>query len=697
MINKLQSALRIIILLALAVVPFLTFEQNEQSPFELPKLIFLTFTTLLVFAVYVIISLKEREWKFRWNHGLNNLLLIFIATVLSYQLSNNSFNSLWGNNNVPTDSVWIGTVFLVFVFVVFQLFDTRERVLRLEKVTLVSVFALAAYGIVQHFGMDPIDWWGYSEMRTAAYGTIGQSVGYSTIVGTFIPLATFIFLKQKEKSKILISLILLVTLLLGQMYSGSRTPVALAVLISSVMAVVLFLKDRSLKKNLVIYFVALTAVQVIYFAEGGTAIEKKMQSVSLNSGIKERVQVWTDSLGIWKKYPIFGSGPETFALELKIVNSKDFNTNSKWALYWHKAHNFIFHYLATIGIVGLSVHLLLLFSAFYWVWSEFNKKIELNKKNKQIDIEHYRSFAYLAVPIFIYLSNLTAFYFVLTQLFTALFFVMYFGLKKPEENFEIKIKFPKFVNYFNMAMIIAMLGLASNQVWIFWMGDRYFSNSRRYFEAERNVPKALEYIDMAILTNPNDCRFYNRKATYLATVYRFEHKTRPDFDNQTAVELLNSVTESATICDPTGPETWFFRGKIFTDIFMEGMTQDLSIAEHSFKQGAKYSPINPIFKYSLGVVYGASGRIPQFIQQMNEAIDLKKDYFIAYSPLIEFYFKNKNFDEIDKLINLINETSVTTPDLVAELLKIVEVAKKYNDYARAATLSQIHKRLYLAL
>jgi hypothetical protein len=354
MINKLQSALRIIIILALAVVPFLTFEENEQSPFELPKLVFLTYVTIFVAICYIIISLKERVWKFRWSHGLNNLLLILIATVLSYQVSNNPFNSLWGNNNVPTDSIWITSIFLGFVFLVFQLFDTRERILRLEKTVLLSIFGLACYGIVQHFGMDAIDWWGYPEMRTAAYGTIGQSVGYSTIVGAFIPLAAFIFLKQKEKSKIVLSLIVLVVLLIGQMYSGSRTPVALSVLIASTMALALFFKDRSIKKNLIIYFIALVAVQVAYFAEGGTAIEKKMQATSLNSGIKERVQVWTDGFKIWQKYPILGSGPETFALELKLTNTKDFNTNSKWALYWHKAHNFVFHYFTVFSsVLGL--------------------------------------------------------------------------------------------------------------------------------------------------------------------------------------------------------------------------------------------------------------------------------------------------------------------------------------------------------
>lgn len=684
-------------MLALLVVPFLTFEENEQSPFELPKLIFLTYVTIFVFICYIVMALKDQEWKFRWSHGLNNLTLILVATVLSYQVSNNSFNSLWGNNNVPTDSVWIVIVFLGFSFLVFQLFDTKERILKLETSVLFSIFALAAYGIVQHFGMDPIDWWGYPEMKTAAYGTIGQSVGYSTIVGSFIPLAGFIFLKQKEKLKIVLSLVVLVTLLLGQMYSGSRTPVALAVLITSAMAVALFFKDRTIKKNLIIYFITLVLVQVVYFAEGGTAIEKKMQAVSLNSGIKERVQVWTDGFKVWQKYPILGAGPETFALELKLTNSKDFNTNSKWALYWHKAHNFIFHYLATIGIVGLAAHLLLLFSALYWVWIEYKRKPDVVKAKKSLGIEQYRSLPYLAIPIFVYLANLTAFHFVLTQLFTALFFVLYFGLKRPEDNFNLSIKFPKYINYFNMVLMTVILLLVSHEVWKFWSGDRYFSVSRRYFEGERNIPKALENIDKAIITKHTDCRFYNRKATYLAAIYKYEFKARPNFDVDEAVSILNTITQAAVECDPEGPETWFFRGKIFTDIYMEGMTRDLRVAEYSFQQGAKYAPVNPIYKFSLGVVYGNSGRGNDFLKQMYEAIDLKKDYFVAYTPLIEYLYKNKNLAEIARLVGMIEEVQVTTPDLVAELLKTVDVSKRYNDLVMADRLSKAHRRMYLAL
>jgi tetratricopeptide (TPR) repeat protein len=248
-----------------------------------------------------------------------------------------------------------------------------------------------------------------------------------------------------------------------------------------------------------------------------------------------------------------------------------------------------------------------------------------------------------------------------------------------------------------MVLMTVILLLVSHEVWKFWMGDRYFSVSRRYFEGERNISKALEYIDKAIVVKHTDCRFYNRKATYLAAIYKFEFKARPNFDVNEAVSILDTMTMAAVDCDPKGPETWFFRGKIFTDIYMEGMTRDLSIAEHSFLEGAKYSPINPIYKFSLGVVYGNSGKEDEFLKQMYEAIDLKKDYFIAYTPLIEYLYKNKNVSEVGRLVRMIEEVQVSTPDLVAELLKTIEVSKRYNDYVMASRLSQAHRRLYLAL
>ena len=116
----------------------------------------------------------------------------------------------------------------------------------------------------------------------------------------------------------------------------------------------------------VLFFVlAIISTQIIYYAEGETALTNKFQPQIVNNGLTERIQVWTDSIKIWKKYPILGAGPENFASELKLVNEKDFNTNQNWSLFWHKAHNQLVHFLATVGLVGLLSHLFLAFFVFY--------------------------------------------------------------------------------------------------------------------------------------------------------------------------------------------------------------------------------------------------------------------------------------------------------------------------------------------
>jgi hypothetical protein len=61
--------------------------------------------------------------------------------------------------------------------------------------------------------------------------------------------------------------------------------------------------------------------------------------------------------------------------------------------------------LATLGLVGLAAHLILLFSALYWLWFECKKKLDIGKPNNKSDIEQYRGIAYLAIPIFIYLAK----------------------------------------------------------------------------------------------------------------------------------------------------------------------------------------------------------------------------------------------------------------------------------------------------
>jgi O-antigen ligase len=75
--------------------------------------------------------------------------------------------------------------------------------------------------------------------------------------------------------------------------------------------------------------------------------------------------------GAWKlalKYPLFGTGVETFAYGYNLVRSSTHNLTSEWDYVYNKAHNEYFNYLATTGFVGLISYLILIISFIFYVF-----------------------------------------------------------------------------------------------------------------------------------------------------------------------------------------------------------------------------------------------------------------------------------------------------------------------------------------
>ncbi|MEK7109893.1 MAG: O-antigen ligase family protein, partial [Patescibacteria group bacterium] len=86
-----------------------------------------------------------------------------------------------------------------------------------------------------------------------------------------------------------------------------------------------------------------------------------ISSSNVTESFDIRKIVWE---GAWKlalKYPIFGTGVETFAYSYNLVRPLTHNLTSEWDYVYNKAHNEYFNYLATTGFVGVLSYLLLIF------------------------------------------------------------------------------------------------------------------------------------------------------------------------------------------------------------------------------------------------------------------------------------------------------------------------------------------------
>lgn len=77
--------------------------------------------------------------------------------------------------------------------------------------------------------------------------------------------------------------------------------------------------------------------------------------------------VWKGALAVWKRYPIFGSGVETFAYSYYKDRPMEHNMVSEWDFLYNKAHNEFLNYLATTGAVGFITYMLIIFWVSIWL------------------------------------------------------------------------------------------------------------------------------------------------------------------------------------------------------------------------------------------------------------------------------------------------------------------------------------------
>lgn len=689
--TKLITATKYILLLNLLIIPFLVCGYNEQAPFELIKLVVTAMLTILAACLFLISFIKKGEIKISWNFSLIFLGLIFLTTLISYFYSNNQFNSFWGNNNIPSDSLLTMIVYYLFSILLIQTIKNKEDLNKVNYALILSSFLLAGYGVVQHFGYDPVDWWGYSRMHLNAYGTIGQAVAFATILGTIFPLILMLYLNQKDNFLKNTLLVILFVVLLGIMYSGSRMPMVVTIALALLISIVYFIKIRTKEAAITAgkFVIILLLSQAIFYGEAkDNALTHKLQPKIISSGLDERIQVWQDAIKIWQKYPYLGAGPETFALELKQVNTKDFNSNQNWGLYWHKAHNQIIHYLATVGIVGLLSYLIFAFYIFFTII-----KLVFKKYN---DDDDYLKLGYLLGYAFVFVANFTAFNFITTQLYCFVLPTLYCITQFDSDKKTFTIRSPHFLNIINIVMSCVLLSLFAYEIFKFWNADRYFSTSRRYLEAERNMAKAIESIDKAIAIKDNDFRYYFRKASLITSFIKFQARSNPSaqFNFQAAVKDLENLANLGIKCDEDNPESWFFKGRLFADLYENRIINSIDIAEQSIIQGSKFSPANPVFPYQLGLLYLAAKRDVAFVNKMNEAIDLKYDYTLAYKALFNFYYKAKKQDEVDKLTARLLKTHYISGEFIRDLQGIVDLAISSQDYKNANLLKELHSKFY---
>lgn len=492
--------------LLVVVVP-LIFLPNTSELFEFNKMIVTYILTLLIVTAWISRMILEKRLIF--NRTLLDwpILIFLITQSLSLLFSIDPRTSLMGYYSRFNGGILSLLCYSLLYWSAVSNLD-KKSTLSIVNWSLLTAAVVAAWGFLEHFGIDSHLW--VQDVKTRVFSTLGQPnwLAAYLIALIFIPISKLI-------SKIrwwpaFLSLLLFLVLL----YTKSRSGL-MAFAVCFVIFWIAYLKKlgkfeiRSIKNLLIISLLTLTLTLTIKNPIRDMVITSPPQTTSapasgtsLESGGTEsgtiRKIVWTGAVRIWKSGPKnfwLGSGPETFAMAYYQFRPIEHNNTSEWELLYNKAHNEFLNYLSTTGILGFSSYLILLGFMFVTFFKS-QKPNNQSSKNKNVEnhlaIDNwYLIISLLAGWLTISITNFWGFSVVIVQIFLFLFPAFTITLNHEETP---RKSIPQSTwQYLAQLILYSSALLLFSSICNYWLADVAYADGQKAFRSF-NATQDPEYI-----------------------------------------------------------------------------------------------------------------------------------------------------------------------------------------------------------
>ena len=383
--------------MAIAVVVPLFFNGYSYRSFEPDKVALMRSIALIMALAWVIKGLETGDWKPAVSLrspiipiALPTLLLalVYILTTITSIVPR---SSLWGSYHRLQGTYTTLSYIMIFFLTLYAL-RTRRQFDRLIVIILLTSLPISLYGIIQHYGLDPIAWSNVGDKTTVrAISTMGNPIFVAAYLIMVVPLTMGQFARtlsaisdQRERAVRLYILVgcytlLLVSQLLCILFTQSRGPF-LALMGGVFLFFLLLAASRGQKKLVLAVIGAAVALGLLLIALNfpHTPFEsiRKIPYLGRMAGVfstesrtvRQRILAWEGVVNLIAANPIravIGYGPESMMVAFNPYFPPDLAPLLPDATF-DRAHNETLDVLATTGFIGFAVYLFLFGSIFYY-------------------------------------------------------------------------------------------------------------------------------------------------------------------------------------------------------------------------------------------------------------------------------------------------------------------------------------------
>jgi O-antigen ligase len=348
-----------------------------------------------------------------------------------------------------------------------------------------------------------------------------------------------------------------------------------------------------------------------------STINDQSSKILITSSEDIRKIVWKGAINLWKQYPIFGTGVETFAYSYYWTRPVEHNLTSEWDFLYNKAHNEYINYLATTGTVGFLTYCFFILV----VLIQCLKKI----KSEPLSLVILASFSSILI------TNFAGFSVVTTSLF---FFLLPALLLDECPTCPVKGRWSRFIGtgrVLTILLIIISLFLIK-KITLFYIADITYNKAETY-DSQNDYQNALSFAQVSHKLNPGEPLYTDK----LATVYS---KIALSTGKQEYADQAVNYSDLTVKTSPANINFWKQRAQTY--LYLSGLnTQYFSTAITALTNAASLAPTDPKIPYSIGQFLETANLIDQAIPYYQQAIKLKSNYDYAYFALGKIYLTKK--------------------------------------------------------
>lgn len=619
-------------LLPLVFYPFLS------DPFALPKVTVLRIMVLILLSTWLIKVVKEG--KISWQKTSFNLpVLIFLFICgLSTLFSVSPRLSVWGMHGFYFEGLSSFICYGVIYFIVLNSVSLLDKK-KILKVILFTGIIVSLYALIQATGITFFVWRG-NQPYPRPWSTFGNPNFLGPYLIMIIPIY-LVFLMENEnmKNKLLYGFFTLLSVL-ALIFTSSRA--SWSGMIVGIIVFILMIDKKQLKTNLV-FLIGIIAFSIIlasiyprfYLRSKDKTtplkpvIERAVSVVDFKEpSITARLSTWETAINMMLKRPILGFGLDTLGMNFRRFMSKRYEELSGRFRTAGYAHNELFQYATTIGLLGLGTYLFLLFTFF-----KLLLKASQNKENNLL------ATGISAACVALLVNNQFSFSTIVPATMLWFFFGTGASLIEGRKR-EIQILIPKYTKNFIIFLVLIITTFLCFYCFRFLIASR-FDRLAQDAQEDRNWNRAITFQEKSVQLNPFEglyrmhlAKIYQQmigNAKTLAEKEKFFRKSCEEYKKEIAAFPYHALAYN-------GLGVTY----IYANAFLNIKTSLEAIK--CLEKAIEYDPYFIEAYSNLAAVIYQDGDVKKAIELYEKTIALRPSVALSYYNLGNLYAQEGNYD-----------------------------------------------------